>query len=291
MSFQGPAARVEIIVASIARVRGVEAIALGGSYSRGEVGPQSDLDIGVYYEAGRLDIPALARCLKELDDGHRDDLLNPPGAWGPWINGGAWLTIDGAPVDILLRDLQRVEAVLQDCIEGKISIDYQPGHPFGFVNTIYAAETHYCQPLWQAEARPLDRLKALLTSKGEYSPQMREALVRRFLWEAWFSLATGRKAAYKGDLNYAMGAVFRAVCAWVEVLFALNRRYKMNEKGALNGVGDFEIRPDNLEGNVRTIYQALAGGGTETAYRLLDGLQREMEELAGGIERFETRIR
>lgn len=291
MTFQGPAAPVEKIVASLMNVRGVEAIALGGSQSRGEADPQSDIDLGVYYEAGRLDLPALAQRLKEVDDGQRDNLLNPPGAWGAWINGGAWLTVGGRPVDILLRDLQRVEAVLQDCLAGRITIDYQPGHPFGFVNTIYAAETHYCRPLWQGEARPLDRLKALLTSEGRYPPQMREALVRKFLWEAWFSLATGRKAAFKGDLNYAAGAVFRAVCSWVEVLYALNNRYLMNEKGALKQVQGFASKPDELEIRVQSVYRSLAEGEAEKAYRILDAIQREVEALAGGIELFQMEIR
>ncbi|SHN52385.1 hypothetical protein [Desulfitobacterium chlororespirans] len=49
----------------------------------------------------------------------------PPGQWGPWINGGGWITFQGMPVDILLYDVVRVEAVLQDCIEGKVTSDYQ----------------------------------------------------------------------------------------------------------------------------------------------------------------------
>lgn len=118
-------------------------------------------------------------CLKaSLDDRHRENLLNPPGEWGPWINGGSWLTIDGTPVDILLRETGRVEAVLKDCLSGRITIDYQCGHPFGFVNVIYAAETHYCMPLWQDEAKALDKLKDLLHSEGEYSPRMREAQIK-----------------------------------------------------------------------------------------------------------------
>ena len=31
------------------------------------------------------------------------------GAWGPIVNGGAWLTVKGIPVDLLFRDLDWVE--------------------------------------------------------------------------------------------------------------------------------------------------------------------------------------
>ncbi|QHQ61515.1 DNA polymerase subunit beta [Anaerocolumna sedimenticola] len=275
--------QIDKIVKSISTVRGVMAIALGGSQSRGEADKQSDYDIGVYYDADILDITALAECLKELDDGHKDDLLNAPGQWGPWINGGAWITFNGMPVDILLRDIKRVEEVLQDCIEGKITVDYQSGHPFGFINTIYAAETHYCKPLWQDESALLSRLKALLYSKGEYSPLMREAVVRKFLWEAWFSLACGRKAAFKGDINYAIGSVFRAVCSWVEVLYALNNRYLMNEKGALKWVDGFKMKPIGMEVKVMNLYKLFVAEEAEKAYQILDELHSEIETLSSGI--------
>ncbi|HOP71621.1 MAG TPA: nucleotidyltransferase domain-containing protein [Thermoclostridium caenicola] len=273
--------QLDRIVSSLSRVRGVKAIALGGSQSRGEADQESDYDIGVYYDGDVLDTAALGQCLKELDDGHKDDLLHPPGQWGPWINGGAWLTVDNTPVDILLRDIKRVEEVLRDCTKGRLTIDYQSGHPFGFVNTIYAAETHYCKPLWQDEARELDRLKALLHAEGEYPPLMRTATIGRFLWEAWFSLACGRKAAFKGDTHYAMGSVFRAVCSWLQVLNAVNNRYLMNEKGALKWVDGLTIKPREMTSRVCSVYTLMAAGKADEAYRLLDELHSEIAGLSG----------
>lgn len=271
------------IIESISAVQGVKAIALGGSQSRGEADKQSDYDIGVYYDADSLDQAALAKLLKELDDGNKDNLFSPPGQWGPWINGGAWITFQGTPVDILLRDITRVEAVLQDCIEGNITIDYQCGHPFGFVNTIYAAETHYCKPLWQDESESLSKLKALLYSEGQYSPRMREAVVKKFMWEASFSLACGRKAAFRGDINYTMGSVFRAVCSWNEVLYALNNRYLMNEKGALKRINGFELKPIDMEARVWSAYKFFAEEDAQKAYQILKELQNEVEGLSNGI--------
>ena len=89
----------------------------------------------------------------------------------------------------------------------------------------------------QMGAAPLDGLKALLYSEGEYPPRMRDAVVRAFLWEAELSLTCGRKAAPKGDAHYATGSLFRTVCSWVQVPCALNGRYLMNGKGALGPMG------------------------------------------------------
>lgn len=272
------------IVESLSEIRGIKAIALGGSQSRNEADKNSDYDVGIYYDANTLDLVMLEGRLNVLDDNHRENVLNPPGQWGPWINGGAWLTVEGTPIDILLRNIKKVEDVIKDCIEGKITIDYQSGHPFGFINAIYAAETHYCKPLWQDKSLQLDRLKGLLYSKGEYSPLMREVIVKRFLWEAWFSLACGRKAAFRGDVNYTMGSVFRAVCSWVEVLYSLNNRYLMNEKGALNWVNGLNLKPVDMEARVKTAYKLFANGGVEEAYQILDGLHNEIEALSSEIQ-------
>jgi predicted nucleotidyltransferase len=271
------------IIAVISKIQGIKAIVLGGSQSRHEADKHSDYDIGLYYESGTLDITALGGSLKELDDEHREGLLNSPGQWGPWINGGGWLAVDGVPVDILLRDINKVKNVIQDCIDGSITIDYQSGHPFGFLNTIYAAETHYCKPLWQDSSEPIDNLKSLLYSKEEYPPLMRVSMIKKFLWEAEFSLACGRKAAFKGDVNYIMGSVFRAVCSWVQVLYALNNRYLMNEKGALKWVSSLKHKPNGMEERVKLSYKLFAEGDAKEGYQILDGLLSEIEDLARKI--------
>lgn len=268
------------VVNHLSGIPGVKAIALGGSQSRNEADEASDYDIGLYYDGVFLDTAELAGRLRELDDGRRDHLLNAPGQWGPWINGGAWLVKDGVQMDILLRDLKRVEKVIRECIEGIITIDYQCGHPFGFVNTIYAAETHYCRPLWQDGDAELERLKALLHSEGEYPPLMRDATVKKFLWEAGFSLACGRKPALKGEMNYAMGSAFRAVCSWLQVLYALNGRYLMNEKGALKRLDGLSRKPRDMEARVEKAYGLLARNAPKEAYSILDALHGELEGMS-----------
>ncbi|NLU32722.1 MAG: hypothetical protein GXX04_08900 [Clostridiaceae bacterium] len=42
--------KLDKIVTSLSQVRGIKAIALGGSRSRGEAGADSDFDIGIYYD-------------------------------------------------------------------------------------------------------------------------------------------------------------------------------------------------------------------------------------------------
>ncbi len=126
------------IVRALSAVPGVAAIVLGGSRGTGAHDPASDYDIGLYYAPENpINSTELSRLLSTLDDSHRQGLATVVGGWGPWINGGAWLKIAGRPIDIMYRDLGKVTRVIEQCHAGHVTIDYQPGHPFGFVNAIF----------------------------------------------------------------------------------------------------------------------------------------------------------
>ncbi len=104
------------IVSRLQHIKGITAIALGGSRARGTHTEKSDVDIGIYYETeNALDISALSRLATELDNSDRQNLVTPFGGWGKWINGGGWLCVGGVPVDFLYRDLGRVRLAIASC--------------------------------------------------------------------------------------------------------------------------------------------------------------------------------
>ncbi len=121
---------LEGLVSALPAIGGLTALVLGGSRARGTADPSSDYDLGLYYE-GRapLDTQELQEAVRPLLDNPERTRVTALDGWGPWINGGAWLTIAGRKVDLLYRDLTRVRAVIDDCIAGRISMNYQPGHP------------------------------------------------------------------------------------------------------------------------------------------------------------------
>lgn len=47
----------------------------------------------------------------------------PRGGWGPVVNGGAWLTIEGQRVDLCYRDLDEVEAAVAESEVGRFRIE------------------------------------------------------------------------------------------------------------------------------------------------------------------------
>ena len=114
------------LVRAVGGVPGIRAIVLGGSRARGEATAQSDYDIGLYYEADNpIDIGRLAKAAMLLP-GAGSSSVTAIGEWGPWINGGAWLTVEGKRVDLLYRDLGKVRLVVDACHAGRVERVYQP---------------------------------------------------------------------------------------------------------------------------------------------------------------------
>jgi len=226
------------VVGAVASVPGIRAIALGGSRARDWHHPKSDIDIGLYYR-GELDVAALSRAAAALDDDHRNELATPRGGWGRWVDGGAWLRIDGVPVDFIYRDLDRVDAIIDAVGRGEFEIAYHVGHPHGFVSAAYAGELAVSRALLDPEALIAAR-KALL---APYPAALRAALIGRFLGEAQFTLALVDKGIAAQDLIYAEGAVFRVVACLCQAIFALNGEWLINEKGAAMRAGAMNLAP------------------------------------------------
>ncbi|MFQ4142368.1 nucleotidyltransferase domain-containing protein [Chlorogloeopsis sp. ULAP02] len=242
------------IVSSLQSIEGIAAIALGGSRARGNHTHKSDVDLGIFYNPENPpDLIALNRLACELDDQHRENLMTAIGKWGKWINGGGWLQVEGVGVDFLYRDLTKVNRVIDDCHIGRITIDYQPGHPHGFVSSIYMGEIAICQALYD----PDGVLEALKVKTKPYPVGLKQATIDTFAWEISFSLLVAKKAIARNDVVYAAGCCFRSVACINQVLFAFNEDYLLNEKGATAVAGRFAICPQDYQKRVERAFTLL----------------------------------
>jgi hypothetical protein len=268
------------LIEDLKTVPGICAIVLGGSRARGSGDRSSDTDLGLYYHPkSALAVPALDQVAARNDDRKESGLVTSIGGWGPWINGGGWLRVGGAAVDLLYRDTSKVESVVDNCIAGSIEVAYQPGHPFGFLSSIYAGEISICQALWDPTGWVENNKRQL----NEYPDALCRELVRRFGFEAGFCLLIAEKPVWRADVSYVAGCVFRAVSCLLVVLFALNREHWLNEKGALNLARRFPIVPARFCERVEAVWgpvikdsEALAG-----ALAMVRELNDEVKALVG----------
>lgn len=260
----------EDIAGRLGEVPGVAAVALGGSWARGEACPDSDVDLGLYYSPDvPPDVEDLRRLARDLDDRPLPGLVTDVGAWGPWINGGGWLRIADRPLDWLYCDAGKVRATVERCLDGQTACHYQPGHPHGFHEHIYPGKVHHCRILHDPE----DLLRELKAAVAVYPPKLKSEIVRRYLWEAGFSLWTARKPAARGEASYVSGCLFRGVACMVQALFARNERWFLNEKGSVAAVEALPVRPE---------------GFSEAASRLLGRPGLDANALLASVSRYEA---
>ncbi len=131
---------VAALAARLAGLPGAVAVVLGGSRATGEQRPDSDWDLGLYYRRSRQPLdPDDVRSLGY--EGHVSEL----GEWGPIVHGGAWLTVDGAAVDVLFRELDTIEAWLDDARAGRFEIVWQNGCLVGAPTYLPVGELALCR--------------------------------------------------------------------------------------------------------------------------------------------------
>ncbi len=252
----------------LAAVDGVVGVTLGGSRARGAHTAASDTDLGLYYRAP-LDVAALGSLAREVAGPAAT--VTRSGDWGPWVDGGAWLHVDGVAVDWIYRDLDRVTGVWSDVSAGRFGFHAQVGHPLGFPDFAYPGEL----ALGLVLADPSGELTRLHTEFQAYPPPLRDAIVGRSLWEAAFLLDIAAKALQRSDTYYLAGCLFRALGLCTHALHAHAGRWLINEKGAIDAATALTGAPPDFD---------------ERAYGVLAGLGRNPAQLRAALEAAERLV-
>ncbi|MBV8918902.1 nucleotidyltransferase domain-containing protein [Bradyrhizobium sp.] len=264
------------VVTALGDVESIAAIVLGGSRARGMAHATSDYDIGLHFSSARpLDTDRLLLAVKTFVDDPDAASVTAVGAWGPWIVGGAWLSVWGCKVDLLYRNVEAVGDVIEACRAGEISMHYQPGHPHGFCSASWMGEIALCKVLHD----PCGIIAALKAKTVPYPAQLGDALIRRFEWEILFAIENGELAIPRDEQTHVAGSVYRALACLAQVLFALNGRYLVNEKGALAEAATFPRTIPNLMGRTTQIWRFIGAGDFRRAFAMLRTMERELQVL------------
>jgi predicted nucleotidyltransferase len=211
----------------LAELPGVVAVVLGGSRATGTQRPGSDWDLGLYYR-GPFDPGAVERLGV---DGHVSAL----GEWGRFMNGGAWLRVDGLEVDVLFRDLELVERWLGAALDGRFDVLAQNGYLAGAPTYMAAGELALSLPLWGELPRP------------EFADALAAAAPERWRGRAAVALMFAAIHDRAGDAVPRAGMLALAVLCAAHARLAERREWVLNEKGLVRraGLSDVEaLLPD-----------------------------------------------
>jgi hypothetical protein len=270
------------LVAAIAPLGGVVALALGGSHARGRANAASDVDLALFYTERA---PFSMEALRELCARH-DDTRAPVVAgffeWGPWVNGGAWLTIRGARFDLLYRSAEQLGRALADAQAGRWQLDFAQQAPFGYFSGTLLGELASCVPLHD----PDGALAALKARVSRYPEPLRAAVVQGALWQVELGLrAFAPKLAARGEVVGAVGCMTRFAAYLVLALFALNRAWLVSDKTALVEIAGFAHAPRDFGARLSAVLAAPGASPEALAGSLaqIDALFRETCALAGDL--------
>jgi predicted nucleotidyltransferase len=272
---------VSSLAERLGAITGIKAVVLGGSHARGRARPESDIDLYIFYsETAPFSIESVRELAGRVND-FPDPVVTNFYGWGPWVNGGAWLTIGGQRVDFVYRSLEHVERVIAEAEAGRYELDYSQQLPFGFFSAAYLGEIAVCWPLFDPEAR----LEALKERVANYPEPLRRAVVQDNLWQAELGVAAfAPKFANRAGAYGTAACLTRAVNQLLLVLFALNRKYLMDDKTALAETTEFERAPHEFGPRVQRIFAELGNSPEElgAAVENVAQLFRETVELTGG---------
>lgn len=116
----------------LAAIPGVVAVTLGGSRATGTASDDSDWDFGLYYRdtIDPADVVALGW----------PGRVFAPGDWGRIVNGGAWLEVEGARVDLIYRDLGQVLDWTEAAEAGRFEVQREVGYVAGIATYVPVGE-------------------------------------------------------------------------------------------------------------------------------------------------------
>jgi predicted nucleotidyltransferase len=244
------------ISSELAKVEGVVAVVLGGSWAKDTATKDSDIDLAIYYNANNLpSLESLKKVIDQIADDPSDNILTDFGGWGPWINGGGWINVKNHDINLLYSNLEQIRHHVQETLEDHSKLYKQPGHPHGFHTHMYAGQIHIAKILYDPRGE-IAKLKAILKP---YPVRLKAFLIQEFSWQADFALAIAKKAVSRADIFYITACFVECAACLIQVLFALNETFWINEKGAIEITKTFILKPTNFNSRLE---QLLANVGT-----------------------------
>ena len=112
---------------------------------------------------------------------------------------------------------------------------------------------------------------------ADYPPLLADALVAA-AWESSFSIANARKAVDRVDTAYVAGCLFRSVGVLTQAIHGRDRRWLVNEKGAVAATDLLPSAPPGFAADVASAFEALAPTEKDlsTACDILQGLDERV---------------
>lgn len=127
------------------------------------------------------------------------------------------------------------------------------GHPHSYIDLMYRGELAESKILYSRE-KYFENLKE---QAQIYNENLQKEIIRYFSFDIEFSTMLIEKLRNKKDTYYLMGNIFRIFSSMNQIIFALNKKWCLNEKKAVLRIENFLIKPQDYSKKIDKIVKNL----------------------------------
>ena len=209
---------MEDILSVLVPVQGIEAISLGGSRGLGVASASSDYDVVVHRRDPRSFTNAhLVSALQSLGDSCQ--IKKTPSLISASLGGKSY--------EFFLKDLTSIEREVEQAQQGRFKWFIKPLFPHGDLSTSALHHLVNLDCLFD-RAGALQRIR---DSAQPVSPKLLKALMQYFLVQMDVTVIHALKIKKYADLQYLIALSSQFVFFFDILMFALNGKYPVLEKG------------------------------------------------------------
>ena len=251
---------------ALSLLEGVAAVGLGGSRGLGMADENSDYDFVLFRCGGKLiSTPRIVEAIEQFTERKNIHV----------VAGLVSAKVEGKKVEVFHKDLNLIENEISLARNGQFRRTIRQLFPHGDISTAVISHVINLE-LCSEKEECVTRLRKLAEP---YPDLLRVAMIKAFMSEVAITAIHAVKIKKATDAQNLF-----ALCSGVFyfaniVIFALNRKYPVLEKGGTRLILDLPLRPQDYEQRIKDVFQAICTWDLAQVSSCLNALKDDLEAL------------
>lgn len=259
--------RIQMLVDDLMSIERVVGVGLGGSRAKGLANENSDYDL-VLYRVGAD--PISADDIGQIIKPRVQKLIYP--SKGNFLQA----ELAGAKIELFQADISALSHEIDMALQGKFRWVVRPLFPHGDLSTRQITQL-VTNPILREHGEEVSSLRAKALP---FPKSLKNSLVRFFLEQASYSMIHAAKVRSQGDVQYLVALVSSFVFFVNIVIFSLNGRYPIIEKGGERLLMGMSKLPTDYSNLSKSLFFAVLEGDWAGLKSKMSAVLKELESMA-----------
>lgn len=254
------------LIKALSRINGVVAVGLGGSRGLRIADENSDYDFVLFRASGEpIAAPLIANTVIAFADAKTVRMD------ADFVVG----EVSGKKIELFQKDLSLVAKEISMARAGKFRWFIRRLFPHGDLSTAMISHIIYLE-LCAEKNLSVSNLKRLAEPYPE--PLMRSS-INFFMTQAAITLTHAGKIKKAADLQYLLALCSAFIFFANIVIFSINKRYPVLERGGARIILNLPLRPKDYEQRMAKLFQACCGGEFGLVMTEMSAIMEELKAL------------